>query len=259
MPTRKSRASLVAQLVKNLPAMQETWVRSLGEGTGYPLQYPSLENGLYSPRRLKESDTAEWLSLFTRKLGRERERDITIGGLAPGMIQVSHPQARPAWRAAQREGCPSRGQNSISWMAWSYSRCCGQLSTSPGKVLRRAVMLRAAEPGYIGLPPAALFKQTGEAFQMCGKLVMLHTENSLCLPNTFMKTPSERGGRPGSFNTLIRHVSMSYTDTMCLYLVSNPNGLLWCLSGMTTSLRETESSPNIGSERTLVQKDKGRM
>ena len=25
-----SRASLVAQLVKNLPAMQETWVRSLG-------------------------------------------------------------------------------------------------------------------------------------------------------------------------------------------------------------------------------------
>ena len=36
-------ASLVAQLVKNLPAMQETWVRSLGwedspgEGKGYPL------------------------------------------------------------------------------------------------------------------------------------------------------------------------------------------------------------------------------
>ena len=26
----KDRASLVAQLVKNLPAMQETWVRSLG-------------------------------------------------------------------------------------------------------------------------------------------------------------------------------------------------------------------------------------
>ena len=37
------RASLVAQLVKNLPAMQETRVRSLGwedplgEGKGYPL------------------------------------------------------------------------------------------------------------------------------------------------------------------------------------------------------------------------------
>ena len=38
-------ASLIAQVVKNLPAMQETWVRfldqevSLEKGTGYPLQY----------------------------------------------------------------------------------------------------------------------------------------------------------------------------------------------------------------------------
>ena len=29
-PLQYSRASLVAQLVKNLPAMQETWVQSLG-------------------------------------------------------------------------------------------------------------------------------------------------------------------------------------------------------------------------------------
>ena len=28
--TRQGRASLVAQLMKNTPAMQETWVRSLG-------------------------------------------------------------------------------------------------------------------------------------------------------------------------------------------------------------------------------------
>ena len=40
-----SGASLIAQLVKNLPAMQETlvqflcWGRSTGEGIGYPLQY----------------------------------------------------------------------------------------------------------------------------------------------------------------------------------------------------------------------------
>ena len=45
-------ASLVAQLVKNLPAMWETWVRFLvwedmpGEGTGYPLQYSVLENSM---------------------------------------------------------------------------------------------------------------------------------------------------------------------------------------------------------------------
>ena len=44
-------ASLMAQMVKNLPAMQETWVSSLGwedpleKGTaGYPLQYSGLEN-----------------------------------------------------------------------------------------------------------------------------------------------------------------------------------------------------------------------
>ena len=46
------RASLVAQLVKNLPAMRETWVQSLGwedpleKGTGYPLQYSGLENSM---------------------------------------------------------------------------------------------------------------------------------------------------------------------------------------------------------------------
>ena len=44
--------SLVAQLVKNLPAMRESWVRSLGwedpleEGKGYPLQYFGLENSM---------------------------------------------------------------------------------------------------------------------------------------------------------------------------------------------------------------------
>ena len=42
----KTRASLVAQLVKNLPAMRETWARSLGEGKGYPLQCSGLENSM---------------------------------------------------------------------------------------------------------------------------------------------------------------------------------------------------------------------
>ena len=46
------QASLGAQLVKNLPAMRETWVRSLGwedspgEGKGYPLQFSGLENSM---------------------------------------------------------------------------------------------------------------------------------------------------------------------------------------------------------------------
>ena len=34
----------MAQTVKNLPATQETWVRSPGEGDSNPLQYFSLEN-----------------------------------------------------------------------------------------------------------------------------------------------------------------------------------------------------------------------
>ena len=45
------RASLVAQMVKRLPAMWENWVRSLdqlgrspGGGNGNPLQYSCLEN-----------------------------------------------------------------------------------------------------------------------------------------------------------------------------------------------------------------------
>ena len=64
-------ASLVAQLVKNLPAMRETWVRSLGWGD--PLEkgkatHSSILAGripwtVYSPWGHQESDTTELLSL----------------------------------------------------------------------------------------------------------------------------------------------------------------------------------------------------
>ena len=66
--------NLVAQMLKRLPAMRETWVRSLGredspgEGNGNPLQYSCLENPHgqrslvgYSPRGCKESDRTEQL------------------------------------------------------------------------------------------------------------------------------------------------------------------------------------------------------
>ena len=65
-PHQYSWASLVAQLVKNLPAMWEAWVRSLGQED--PLEkgmatHPSILDGefhgLYSPWGHKESDTTE--------------------------------------------------------------------------------------------------------------------------------------------------------------------------------------------------------
>ena len=69
------RVSLVAWLVKNLPVMRDTWVRSLGwedhleegsipglgrspgGGKGYPLQYSGLEKSIGH----KKSDTTERL------------------------------------------------------------------------------------------------------------------------------------------------------------------------------------------------------
>ena len=52
-PLQYSWAFLVAQLVKNPPAVQETWVQFLGwqipwRRKGYPLQYPGLENSMNS-------------------------------------------------------------------------------------------------------------------------------------------------------------------------------------------------------------------
>ena len=65
------KASLVAQLVKNPPAMWETWVQSLGWETHWrrerlpiPVFWPGEFLGLYSPWGRKELDTTEPLSLF---------------------------------------------------------------------------------------------------------------------------------------------------------------------------------------------------
>ena len=63
------RASLVAQLVKNPPAMRETWVRSLGwedpQEKGTATHYSVLAREVHglSPLGHRESDTTERLSL----------------------------------------------------------------------------------------------------------------------------------------------------------------------------------------------------
>ena len=62
--------SLVAHLVKNLPAMQETWLQSLGwedpwrrERLPIPVFWPGEFHGLYSSWGRKELNTTEWLAL----------------------------------------------------------------------------------------------------------------------------------------------------------------------------------------------------
>ena len=62
------KAFLIAHLVKNLPAMQETLVRFLGQedplekGKATPVFWPGEFHGLYSPWGHKESNTTERLS-----------------------------------------------------------------------------------------------------------------------------------------------------------------------------------------------------
>ena len=73
-------ASLVAQMVKKLPAMWETWVQSLGQEDplekemathcnilAWRLQWTEEPDG-YSPLGHKESDMTEWLILILRNL-----------------------------------------------------------------------------------------------------------------------------------------------------------------------------------------------
>ena len=73
-PLQSSRASLVAQLVKNLPAVRETGVQSLcweeplekGMATHSRIlawEIPWTEGLDYSPWGHKELETTEWLTL----------------------------------------------------------------------------------------------------------------------------------------------------------------------------------------------------
>ena len=65
-PLQYSWASLLAQLVKNPPAMRETWVEKIPwrrERLPTPVFWPGEFRGLYSPWGRKELDRIERLSL----------------------------------------------------------------------------------------------------------------------------------------------------------------------------------------------------
>ena len=70
-PLQYSWASLVAQMVKNLPVMQETWFDPWAgkipwrrERLPTPVFWPREFHGLYSPWAPKESEVTERLSLY---------------------------------------------------------------------------------------------------------------------------------------------------------------------------------------------------
>ena len=82
-------------MVKNLPAMQETCVQSLGgedspgEGNGNPLQYSCLGNPMdgrlvgYSPCGRKESDKTERLHFHFQSLQSGKAIQMRISRMSP--------------------------------------------------------------------------------------------------------------------------------------------------------------------------------
>ena len=78
----------MAQLVKNLPAMRETWVQFLGRSPGEgerlptPVFWPGEFRGLYSPWGRKDLDTTKrlLLSFFTFGQQQAQPADRRAGG-----------------------------------------------------------------------------------------------------------------------------------------------------------------------------------
>ena len=117
-PLLCSWASLVAQLVKNLPEMQETWVWSLGcedplekEEKGYPLQYSGLENSMNGiSHRVTKSLT--WLSdcyfmgylswVFIGRTDAEAETPILWPPHAKSWLIGKDPDAGRDWRQEEK-------------------------------------------------------------------------------------------------------------------------------------------------------------
>ena len=105
-PLQCSWACLVAQLEENLPAMQGTWVRSLGweypwrgERPPTPVFWPGEFHGLYSPCSCQELDTTERLFHFQKIPGFKASqfthgKDMQIHWLG---CQVLPREPQPTW------------------------------------------------------------------------------------------------------------------------------------------------------------------
>ena len=102
--SRVDWASLVAQTVKNPPAMWETWVQSLGWED--PLEKESTTHStilawriswtVYSPWGHTESDMTEWLSLLLSLfLVNETSVQFSRSGMSNSLQPIELQQARP--------------------------------------------------------------------------------------------------------------------------------------------------------------------
>ena len=101
-PLQYSWAALVAQLVKNPPAMWETWVQSLGwgdspgEGKSYPLQYSGLENSMDCRVHEVAKSWTRLSDFLFHFLSRSHQQRAVLGGLG------RNPQCRESWHEAPR-------------------------------------------------------------------------------------------------------------------------------------------------------------
>jgi len=105
-------ASLVAQLVKNPPAMWETWVWSLGwedpleKGMAIPLVFwPGIP--WTSPWGCKELETTERLSLFLFILSVQFSRSVVSNSLWPHESQHTRPPCPSPTPGVHSDSCPS--------------------------------------------------------------------------------------------------------------------------------------------------------
>ena len=121
--------SLVAQLVKNPPAMFDPWIGRIPwrrEWLPTPVFWPGELHGLYSPRGRKESDTTERLSLSLTACG----------------ISVFPPQIESMLPAVS----PGKSQKSPSLINGGGGRLGdGSGRESPGLALRECLLKGEAE------------------------------------------------------------------------------------------------------------------
>ena len=132
---RTLKASLVAQMVKNLPAMQETWIQSREdsprEGNGYPLQYSCLENPM---------DRGAWRATVyevAKSQTRLSDQSIFLRTLR-WRSHVTHSKT-PHWQRQEPGGKPS-----LDWKVWPSRPPWIRLSYWPEKAMAKIPPMAAS-------------------------------------------------------------------------------------------------------------------